>query len=78
MEKIELPKVTPIEKEKTIETPKKPLDLTKPFEQMDIEELHEVILAKMRKNGPVTEQMKRDVANNTHHGSLITWARSFR
>ena len=78
MEKIELPKVTPTEKEKTIETPKKSLDLTKPLEQMDIEELHEVILAKMRKNGPVTDQMKRDVANNTHHGSLITWARSFR
>ena len=78
MEKIELPKVTPTKKEKTIETPQKPLDLTKPFEQMEIEELQEVILAKMRKNGPVTDQMKRDVANNTHHGSLITWARSFR
>lgn len=77
IEKIELPKVTPTQKEKTIETPKKPLDLTKPFEQMEIEELHEVILAKMRKNGPVTDQMKRDVANNTHHGSLVTWARSF-
>ncbi len=78
MEKIELPKVTPTKKEQTIETPQKPLDLTKPFEQMEIEELHEVILAKMRKNGPVTDQMKRDVANNTHHGSLVTWAKSFR
>lgn len=78
MEKIEFPKVTPTKKEKTIETPQKPLDLTKPFEQMEIEELHEVILAKMRKNGPVTDQMKRDVANNTHHGSLVTWAKSFR
>ena len=53
------------------------LDLNKPYEEMSIEELHEVILGKMRKNGPVTEQMKRDVDNNTHHGSLVTWARSF-
>lgn len=53
------------------------LDLNKPYEEMSVEELHEVILGKMRKNGPVTEQMKRDVDNNTHHGSLITWARSF-
>ena len=74
---IDLPKVTPIKEEQPIETPKKSLDLTKPYEQMEIEELHEVILGKMRKNGPVTDQMKRDVFNNTHHGSLITWARSF-
>ena len=78
IEKIELPKVTLVKTEEEIEKPKKPLDLTKPYEQMEIEELHEVILGKMRKNGPVTDQMKRDVFNNTHHGSLVTWARSFR
>jgi hypothetical protein len=55
-----------------------PLDLNKPYEEMSIEELHEVILGKMRKNGPVTDQMKRDVDNNTHHGSLVIWARSFQ
>lgn len=56
---------------------KKQLDLNKPYEEMTVTELQEVILEKMRKNGPVTEQMKRDVDNNTHHGSLVTWARSF-
>ena len=77
IEKIELPKVEPKKEELPVTKPKKPLDLTKPYEQMEIEELHEVILGKMRKNDPVTEQMKRDVYNNTHHGSLVTWARSF-
>ena len=62
--------------QESVSTPQK-LDLNKPYEEMSIEELHEVILGKMRKNGPVTDQMKRDVDNNTHHGSLVTWARSF-
>lgn len=53
------------------------IDLNKPYEEMSIEELHEVILEKMRKNGPVTDYMKQTVAENTHHGSLVTWARSF-
>ncbi|MBQ9549952.1 MAG: alpha-amylase [Lachnospiraceae bacterium] len=40
--------------------------------------LQEAIIAIMEKNGPVTEQMRRDVYNNTHHDSLITWIKSFR
>ena len=32
----------------------------------------------MKKNGPVTERMAQDVYENTHHGSLVTWAKSFR
>jgi len=66
-----------IKKDVPKETEPQKLDLSKPYEEMSIEELHEVILGKMRKNGPVTDQMKRDVDNNTHHGSLVTWARSF-
>ena len=49
----------------------------KPYEEMTVEELQEVILGKMRKNGPVTEYMLGTVRENTHHGSLVTWAKSF-
>ncbi len=55
----------------------KVLDLNKPYEEMSIEELQACILAKMAKNGPVTEEMKRTVDINVHHGSLMNWVRSF-
>ena len=48
------------------------------FEKGRIAGLQEAILAIMEKNGPVTEQMKRDVRNNVYHDSLITWIKSFR
>ncbi len=54
------------------------LDLNKPYEQMTVEELQECILAKMRKNGPITEQMLRDVRENIYHNSLLNWVKSFR
>ena len=47
------------------------------FERGIIVGLQEAIIAIMEKKGPVTEQMRRDVYNNTHHGSLITWVKSF-
>lgn len=47
------------------------------YEEMTVEELQFCIIEKMRKNGPVTDQMKRSVMENTHHGSLINWVRSF-
>ncbi len=53
-------------------------DLNKPYEDMSIEELQASILAKMEKNGPVTEDMRRTVEVNTHQGSLLNWVRSFR
>lgn len=49
-----------------------------PLEEMEVEQLQALILAKMAKNGPVTDQMRRDVANNIWHDSLVNWARSFR
>ena len=55
----------------------KELDLNKPYEEMSVEELQASILAKMAKNGPVTEDMKRTVTVNTHQGSLLNWVRSF-
>ena len=47
------------------------------FEQGKIAGLQEAILAIMEKKGPVTEQMRRDVTNNTHHDSLVNWVKSF-
>lgn len=49
-----------------------------PLEQMTVEQLQAVILAKMARNGPVTDQMTRDVTNNVWHDSLVNWAKSFR
>lgn len=48
------------------------------FEKGKIAGLQEAILAIMEKNGPVTDQMRRDVMNNVYHDSLITWVKSFR
>ena len=53
-------------------------DRKKSYEEMTVEELQESILDKMRKNGPVTDYMLRTVRENTHHGSLVTWVRSFK
>lgn len=54
------------------------VDWNKSYEDMTVEELQEAILEKMRKNGPVTEYMLGTVRENTHHGSLVSWVRSFR
>ena len=48
------------------------------FERGKIAGLQEAILAIMEKNGPVTDQMRRDVMDNVYHDSLITWIKSFR
>ena len=52
-------------------------DLKKSYEDMTIEELQAAILERMRQNGPVTEQMKKDVFENVYHNSLVTWIKSF-
>jgi len=56
---------------------KKATDLNKPYEEMSVEELQQAILEKMRRNGPVTDYMLGTVTENTHHGSLLNWVRSF-
>lgn len=68
------PEIVPV----TLTEEKPPVDLNKPHEEMTIEELQEAILACMAKNGPVTEYMLGTVRENTHHGSLLNWVRSFR
>jgi D-Tyr-tRNAtyr deacylase len=49
-----------------------------PYEEMTVEQLQAAILAKMAKNGPVTDQMRRDVTENIWKNSLINWVKSFR
>ena len=49
-----------------------------PYEEMTVEQLQAVILAKMASNGPVNDQMRRDVTNNIWHDSLVNWVKSFR
>ena len=68
----------PVDIEKPENTAPSPLDLNKPFEEMSIEELQAAILARMAKNGPVTEYMLGTVRENTHRGSLLNWVRSFQ
>ena len=48
-----------------------------PYDQMTVEQLQATILAKMAANGPVTDQMRRDVTDNVWHDSLVSWAQSF-
>ncbi len=50
----------------------------KSYEEMTVEELQAEILDKMAKNGPVTDQMKRDVFSNIWRDSLLNWVKSFR
>jgi len=56
---------------------KSELKKNKTFEEMTVEELQQGILEKMSRNGPVTEQMKKDVFENVYHNSLVTWIKSF-
>ena len=50
----------------------------KPYEQMSVAELQAEILAKMAKNGPVSDRMRRDVLENIYPNSLLNWVKSFR
>ena len=54
------------------------VDPNKAPEDMTVEELQLSILAKMAKNGPVTDQMKKTVYDNIWHDSLVNWFKSFR
>lgn len=63
---------TPVEKEIDNE-----VKHSKTYEEMTVEELQEAILDRMKRNGPVTEQMQKDVMENIYHNSLITWIKSF-
>lgn len=71
-----------VEEPPITETVKEPqekatVDYNKPYEDMTVAELQEAILAKMANNGPVTDYMLGTVRENTHHGSLVSWVKSF-
>ncbi len=73
---------TPVETTKNTKAlkstePKEETSKKKSYEEMTIEELQQAILERMRKNGPVTDQMRKDVMDNVYHNSLVTWIRSF-
>ena len=71
-------KTSESEKEKEpVKTEDIELKHNKAFEEMTVEELQEAILNRMKRNGPVTEQMRRDVIENVYHNSLVTWVKSF-
>jgi len=82
---VEGPKVNAVEELKieplNVQEEKKPekvvVDLNKRYEDMSVEELQEVILEKMRRNGPVTDYMLGTVRENIYHDSLVNWAKSF-
>lgn len=74
--KSEKPEVKAPEK-KEEPTVKVTVDPNKSYEDMTVEELQEVILEKMRKNGPVTDYMLGTVRENVYHNSLVNWAKSF-
>ena len=63
--------------EDTVKIEKIVFKQNKTFEEMTIEELQEAILERMKRNGPVTERMKKDVLENIYHDSLVTWIKSF-
>ena len=50
----------------------------KPYEDMTVPELQSAILSKLASNGPVTDRMYQDVAENIYRDSLLNWVRSFR
>ena len=66
--------------ENSQEVPKEPVktDSNKSPEEMTVEELQTAILGKMANNGPVTDQMRKTVADNIWHDSLVNWLKSFR
>ena len=73
--KAEAPKEeTPKEETPKAEAPKH----SEEFERGKIAGLQEAILAIMETNGPVTDQMRKDVMDNVYHDSLINWVKSFR
>jgi hypothetical protein len=73
-------KITPPKtaEKQTIPEPQRYTEPAKSYEEMTVEELQAEILAKMAKNGPVNEQMKRSVLENIWHDSLVNWVKSFQ
>ncbi len=68
----------PVKEETSVKIEKdNEIKCNKTYEEMTVEELQEAILDRMKRNGPVTEQMRKDVLENIYHNSLVTWIKSF-
>ncbi|MDO4744188.1 MAG: alpha-amylase, partial [Clostridia bacterium] len=79
VENIQMPvEITESAKEEVLAQTEKTIGqkVNKFFEEMTVEELQDAILERMKCNGPVTEQMKKDVLENIYHNSLVTWMKS--
>ena len=46
-------------------------------EDMSVEQLQAAILERLGRNGPITDRMRREVAENVYRDSLLNWLRSF-
>lgn len=75
VEPVEMQPETSMEEE--VHTTEALPDRDRVFEEGRIAGLQEAILARMEKNGYVTQQMRDDVYNQTHIPSLINWIKSF-
>ena len=60
-------KIEPLNVQEEKEPEKVAAELNKRYEDMSVEELQEVILEKMRRNGPVTDYMLGTVRENIYH-----------
>lgn len=70
------PEKNPVNESREKELPSR-AEAGKSLEEMSIEELQAEVLARLSTNGPVTDQMKRDVMENVYRDSLLNWVRSF-
>lgn len=59
------------------ETAAKDPAIREAFEKGRIAGLQEAVIARMEKNGPVTDRMRQDVYDNVYHDGLINWVKSF-
>ena len=71
-------KVKTVSNEIKAEEPKEYVSPNKTYEEMTVEELQAEVLHKLSLNGPVTDQMRKDVSDNVYHDSLVNWVKSFR
>lgn len=80
----EEPSEEPVAEENTVteeapaaQTPVSEPEYNEAFEKGKIAGLQAAVIARMEKNGHVTEQMIQDVINNVYYDSLINWIKSF-
>ena len=76
IEAVSLPELAEPEPPALPDAPETPAG--KSIEDMDVAELQGYILFRLSQNGPLTDRMRREVAENVYPDSLRSWAKSFR